>query len=423
MPEPAGTLTRRLTRVDALAIGIGSVIGTGIFRTTGEVLAGAGGAAVATGLWIAGAAVSALGALVYAGMASRVPEAGGPYAYVREAFGRRAAFIDGGLNAFLSIPARHAAAIGVIGEVLAHLLGIPRPRLLAAVALAALLAFNLPGVRAGAAAQRVFTTLKLVLVVGVVGLAITVLPTRPTAAAADLLRVPLATAVGAVWYSYLGWQDAVLLTEELQRPARDLRPVLLGTVAVVALAYLGVHFALALALGDGADARGSFPALALARRALGDRGESLMSMAILVSMVGGAAESLLVRPRVAFALARDGLAPRALARVNRGGTPAVAMLVHVGLVLALVLVGSFRDLLSLLSFTQAATGLLEAASAFRIVERGAHASVSRASIAVFVAANAGVCAIVGWNDPKPLGFALVASLVLFVTYPAARAGR
>jgi basic amino acid/polyamine antiporter, APA family len=416
---PPGKLARRLTRVDALAIGIGSVIGTGIFRTTGDVLRGAGGFGGATLIWLGVGAVSAAGALVYADMAARVPEAGGAYAYVREAFGRYAAFLDGGLNAFVSIPARHAAAIGVIGEIVARLSGVDHPRLFAALTIVLLLALDVPGVRAGAAAQRGFTAAKLALIGGIVLLAIAgahgaheVAPIAET-----LPPLPLAAALAAAWYSYLGWQDAALLTEELRSPERDLAFVLLATVGVVTVGYVGVHVALYLGLDGGAAARGALPALALAHRVLGPSGETVMMCALLVSMVGGAAESLLIRPRIAFALARDGLAPSWLRYVNRGGTPAAALMLHAAIVLALVLTGTFRQLLALLAFIQALTGLVEAASSFALSRPVARRARSLAATALFVAANAALCIIVATDDPLQLAYAAAAVLALSALYP------
>jgi amino acid transporter len=145
-----------------------------------------------------------------------------------------------------------------------------------------------------------------------------------------------------------------------------------------------------------------------------------MTVGLLVSMIGGAAESLLVRPRVLFALARDGLAPRSLTYVNRGGTPALAMLVHAGLVLALVLTGTFRDLLALLAFTQALTGLAEASSAFVLVVPSPRRAISRASTVGFVAANATLCTMVAYEEPAQVGYAFATLTLLTVVYPFVR---
>jgi basic amino acid/polyamine antiporter, APA family len=405
---PPGALVRRLTRIDGLAIGVGAVIGTGIFRTTGEALRGAGGFAGATVIWIAVGLLSAAGALVYAEMAARVPEAGGGYAYVREAYGRYPAFVDGGLDAFVSNPTRQAASTTAFGELLSRLLGIDHPRLLAILVLFVLVAITLPGVLVGAAAQRVSTALKLLAIAVIVVLALFARPVETHATA--LSPLPLVVALGAAWYSYLGWQDVALLVEELHAPERHLKVVLVGTVATVAGAYVAVHVATCLGLGGAVAASGEFPALDLARNVLGSRGETLMTCAIAASMFGGAAESLFIRPRVAFALARDGLAPRVLSRVNAGGTPTFAMLVHAAIALVLVSTGTFRSLLALLVFVQAVTGLAEASSVFRLRSRpvvwSGKATPAPVASVLFVAGNAAPCGLVAWQEPLQLLYAI-----------------
>src|SRR6185436_18962167 len=130
-----------------------------------------------------------------------------------------------------------------------------------------------------------------------------------------------ATGLGAAWYTYLGWQDAVLLAEELKDPHRDLPVVLVGTVAAVMVAYIGIHVAIYAGLHGDASAYAELPALAVAERALGAAGGVLLTVLMLSSMVGGAAEHLMVRPRILMALARDGLAPRPLAAVGATGAP------------------------------------------------------------------------------------------------------
>jgi basic amino acid/polyamine antiporter, APA family len=421
-PVPPSALVRRLSRLDGLAIGVGAVVGTGIFRTTGEALRGAGSFAGATVIWIAVGLLSAAGALVYAEMAARVPEAGGGYAYVREAYGRYPAFIDGGLDAFVSNPTRQAASTMAFGELLSRLLGIEHPRLLATLVLFVLVAITLPGVLAGAAAQRVSTALKLAAIGAIVVLALFARPEVSPGAAPSSL--PLVVALGAAWYSYLGWQDVALLVEELHAPERHLKTVLVGTVAIVTSAYVAVHVATWVGLGGTVGASGEFPALDLARSVLGSRGETLMTCAIAASMFGGAAESLFIRPRVAFALARDGLAPRALARVNEGGTPTLAMLVHAAIALVLVSTGTFRSLLALLVFVQAVTGLAEASSVFRLRARPAvwsAAAPAPVASVLFVVGNAAVCGLVAWQEPLQLLYAAAAIAFFTALYVLRRA--
>jgi amino acid transporter len=174
---------------------------------------------------------------------------------------------------------------------------------------------------------------------------------------------------------------------------------------VVTGVYVVFQAAVALALGGGAAAASSLPALRMAETRLGPSGERFLAAVALVSMVGGVAEGLLVRPRIVFALARDGLAPRGLARVDARGTPWTAMLAHAAAVLALVATGSFASLLLLLTLAQAAAGLLEAASWFRIARLRAPVVPCPGAPwvpAMFTAANGALCVAVAVASPSSL---------------------
>jgi APA family basic amino acid/polyamine antiporter len=368
-------LKRRLDRTDALAITLGAVIGVGVFRNTGLVLRGTGGFAAATVLWFVIGLLCFGGASLYADLSGRVPEAGGSYAYVRVAFGGRAAFVYGWMNAGVTIPARQASTVSVAGLLLSR--WIPAsPRALAIALLLVLAVLHLGGVRAGAIAQRIFTTGKLATIAIVVGLSIT-LGWHGGAGDAGVEPVSFAAAVGAVWYTYLGWQDVVVLAEELHEPRRDLPFVLFGTVALTMVLYMAIHVAVYLGLGGGAEAYGELPALDVARHALGDTGEGLLRGLMLSSMIGVSAVGVLLRPRVSMALARDGLGPQPLTRVSRLGTPYVGLGFHVVIALALVSTGSYQKLLELISFAMGVMGLFEIASYFVVRRKRPELPTSR----------------------------------------------
>jgi len=411
-------LQRRLNRIDAFAIAMGGVIGVGVFRNTGLVLRGTGSFAAATALWVAVGIVGLAGATLYADLSGRVPEAGGPYAYVRTAFGRRAGFAYGWMNGGVAIPGRQAAALAVIGELLARWLP-GDSRVWAVAVLIVLLGLNLLGVRAGALAQRVFTTGKLATIVLVSGLALVLAVRGSAESTAAIESASFATALGAAWYTYLGWQDTVLLAEELKEPRRDLPVVLIGTVAAVMVAYISIHVAIYTGLHGDAAAYDKLPALAVAERALGAAGGTLLTALMLSSMVGGAAEHLMVRPRILMALARDGLAPRPLAAVGETGAPYGAMIGHAAIALVLVATGSFAELVGLLAFAQGFLGIFETASYFVVRRKRPELPTSRfhpwAPIA-FIAASATLCTLAAIADPVRAGVAVAALALLAAIY-------
>jgi basic amino acid/polyamine antiporter, APA family len=368
-------LKRRLNRTDALAITLGAVIGVGVFRNTGLVLRGAGGFFEATLLWLVIGLLCLGGASLYADLSGRVPEAGGQYAYVRTAFGGRAAFIYGWLYAGVALPARQASAVAITGEVMSR--WVPAsPRALAIGILLVLAVVHLGGVRAGAIAQRIFTTGKLATIAIVVGLSLA-LGWRGSIAEVVFEPVSFAAAVGAVWYTYLGWQDVVVLAEEVHQPRRDLPFVLFGTVALVMVLYMAIHVGVYMGLGGGAEAYGTLPALDLAKRALGDAGESMLRGLMLASMIGVSAIGVFLRPRVSMALARDGLGPRPLTRVSSVGTPYIALGLHAVIALVLVSTGSYVRLLQLISFAMGVMGLFEIASYFVVRRKRPELPTSR----------------------------------------------
>ena len=309
-----GSLRSVLGRVDALAIGIGAVIGAGIFRTTGLVVASTGGLAAATGLWILGGVVSVLGALVYGDLATRVPEAGGPYAYVRDAFGQsdRASW-TGWLQAGVSIPARQAASFAAIGEVLAELTGVPRPRTLGAAVLVVLLAVNLDRGPQGTNVQRVLTAASGSVAIGA-AIALALVPAQH---APDRRhhRGPVGhVRDGARWHlAHLpraGRTSRCFAEVLLIAHGADLLPfVLIATVLVVTGVYVVFQAAVALALHDTTIAASSFPARWMAETRLGSSGGGFLAAAVaLVSMGGGVSpRRLLVRllDRLLRSLATD----------------------------------------------------------------------------------------------------------------------
>src|SRR5256714_390934 len=245
-------LKRSLRLIDGLAMVVGIMVGSGIFRTPGLVAAQLGRPSLTFVAWIAGGALALLGALCFAELATRSPAAGGKYVYVREAFGRRAGFVVGWVEGLAIYPAAIAGIAVVAGEYTGRLLGLEagHTRWVGAGLAALFTAINLAGVASGRWVQNVVTGAKLLALAGVVVLAVTLghaagwhstLPTAPTGTAA---LVALALASQAGHWTYYGYLDVAKIAEMVVDPGRTLPRVLLGGIGIAAALYLLLNAAL-----------------------------------------------------------------------------------------------------------------------------------------------------------------------------------
>jgi APA family basic amino acid/polyamine antiporter len=329
------------------------MVGSGIFRTPGLVAGRLGRPWLTFLVWVLGGALSLLGALVFAELATRHPTAGGKWFYAREAFGRRAAFVVGWVET--AIYSAAIAGIGVVcGEFLIRLAGWRAdPRGVGAVILAVVTGLNLVGVATGRWAQNLATSAKVLALLAVVVLAAAAgtgagwSSAPPVAAQGGALVGALAVAFQAVIWTYYGYADAAKIAEEVVDPDRTLPRVLLLGIGAAAALYLLLNAAFLHVLPMEAIAGSTLVAGDVAQVLFGARGGAVLTALALLVVLGSVNGNVFVTPRVAFGLARDGLAPRALARVNAGGTPWTAMLFVAGVSIALAATGTFEQLLSL----------------------------------------------------------------------------
>src|SRR3989441_12056871 len=252
-PSRMTDLKRSLRLADGLAMVVGMTVGAGIFRTPGIVAARLGRPGLTFVVWVLGATLAFLGALCFAELTTRQPHAAGKYAFVREAFGPRAGFVVGWVEA-LGTNGVAIAAIGVAaGEFLVRLSGWPSALIapLGAALVALFTGINLVGVASGRWVQNVVTVAKLLALGGVVVVAVTrgtgagwhgALPGAP---AGWGVWVAVALAAHPVIWTYYGYPDLAKIAGEVVDPSRTLPRVLLGglrseehTSELQSLAYL-----------------------------------------------------------------------------------------------------------------------------------------------------------------------------------------
>jgi basic amino acid/polyamine antiporter, APA family len=372
-------LVRGLNVWHAISIVAGTIIGSGIFLVPAEMMQAVGSAGLVYLAWIVGGLLSFFGALTYAELGAVRPYSGGEYVYVRDAYGPLWGFLYGWTWFLIAKPASIASVTAGLVRVLGtfsafsflprtllalhvtsgRVLVINYGHLFAIAATVFITGLNYVGVRKAGNFQFAFTVLKVVMIVGIAGIAFTStsgswsnFATSFAGAKGGMVGF-MAALVAALW-AYDGWNDLNMVSEEIERPERTIPMALIVGVGLVAVLYIGMNAAIQRALPATAIAQAAVPASAASEAALGRIGISLVSIGMIISMLAGLNGTIMSGGRVPFAVARDGYLFKALGEVHpRFHTPALALVIQGILAILLVLVGgAFRELFSLAIFAE-----------------------------------------------------------------------
>jgi len=349
LPEKAAKPLRALSLIDAIALIVGIVVGTGIFKAPSIVAAGAGNASVMFLLWLAGGAASFVGALCYAELVTTYPHPGGEYHYLMRAYGRSPAFLFAWSRLAVIQTGSIALLSFVFGDYASRLLLLPEGAspILAAGLIVVLTGINFLGLREGKWTQVILATAEVLglLLVAVCGLVVAAPPASGVPAAAGA-ATPASAAIGHalvfVLLTYGGWNEAAYLSAEMRGDRRSLSRALLWGVAVVTGIYLLVNAAYLRGLGMPAMARSEAVAADLLERWLGQAGAGVVSLFVAIAAVTSANGTILTGARASYALGSDFRIFRALGRWRgRADTPGNALLAQGLVALALVGLGAF----------------------------------------------------------------------------------
>ncbi len=324
---------------------INSIIGSGIFGVPGELLRMLGAASplasVAAGL-IVGVIVAC-----FVEVGSQFSESGGPYLYVRTAFGRLAGIQVAWFTALTPLAAAAAQAVLFVNYLAGFVPTVAdgAPRALAILGVIGLpVAVNLIGVRAGKSLSSLLVVTKLVPLLLLIAAGLLHVRWAPapniTAFEPASTATLWLTAVLIAVFSFGGFEDALSATGEVEKPRRAVPFALAASLAACLIINTLIQWVTALTLtGTGNVGR---PLAAVASVWLGPWGGTLVSGAALISTSGAISATVLAVPRLLAALGERGDLPAAIARVQRSGTPAIATVLVAALVAVLAVTGTFR---------------------------------------------------------------------------------
>ena len=336
-------LKRQIGLYAATAITVGSIIGSGIFRSPHSVAIELPSAALILAAWILGGFLSMAGSLALAELAVAHPETGGLYVFIREGFGRRLAFVFGWASLAVIKPTVIASIASVFAIYFCQAMGLAAATQLPVglTAIAALTFVNWLGEREGTNTQTLLTTAKVLGILALCAAAFGLHHGGAVAAgigvagrgaanagsgAAHPLLLAFAVAMIPIFFAYDGWTDSTYVAGEIVRPRRNLPIAILGGTAIVITLYVVTNLAYLAVLSPQEVASYEAVASETIRRVLGEWGGRALAVLVAVSTFGTISASILTGPRVTLAMAADGLFWSRAGHVHpRRGSPDVAL--------------------------------------------------------------------------------------------------
>ena len=334
---------------------MGGIVGSGIFINPYVVAQRVHSPGLILFVWIAGGIVAILGAFVYAELGDRMPEVGGQYVYLRNAYHPAVGFLYGWVLLLVIQTGGMAAVAVTFASYFIELTSLPiSPRWIVVVTLGILTLINCLGVKPGSRVQSILMVLKIAAIACLVGAGFFLAKTTHPILHPILDSPPsmgLLTAIGAamvpVLFSYGGWQTTNFIAGEIKDARKNLaRALIIGVSAVIVL-YLLVNMVCVRVLGAAALAQTNVPASAVMRIVSGDSGAKLIALGIAVSTVGFLSQAILTAPRVYFAMADDGLFFRSVAYVTaKTRVPVVAILLQSIWTVLVAFTGKYEQILN-----------------------------------------------------------------------------
>jgi APA family basic amino acid/polyamine antiporter len=358
MPAPDA---RPLGAAHGAALVVAGMIGTGVFTTTGVLLGSLRSSPLVLAVWVVAGVLALCGAAVYAELGAMMPRAGGEYVYLSRAFHPAVGFLSGWIGLLVGFAAPAAAGALAFARYVAAVFPAVPQRPVALGLIAVVTCAHLVDVRFGARLQATLTALVVALIVVFITGAIAAGHgnwanlgwTRAEPAAAANTASAGAVALGLVYvsYAYFGWNTAAYVAGEMRDPARTLpRALVAGTLLVTAL-YFGLNLVFLWAVPPPALVGQIEVAHVVAAALFGPRGAVLLSSLVALALAGSVSAYMMSGPRIAVAMAQDGLFFRALGRVGPRGAPTAAVALQGALAFVAAATATFDPILVYVGFT------------------------------------------------------------------------
>jgi APA family basic amino acid/polyamine antiporter len=390
-------LIRQLGMFDSIMMMVGIVIGSGIFITTGIMAQTIPSASLILLAWVVGGILTLAGALSFAELGASMPEAGGQYIYLREAYGHLVGFLFGWILFLVSMGGSIAALAVGFAEFLGYFfpslsnqkfiltsainifghnypISLSMGQIVAVVVILVLSTFNYIGVGYGKTIQNVATAIKIGTILVFVILGFTIGKTisidftvNPTGVSFNQLLIGFGVAVVAVTWAFDGWNNITYIAGEIKNPKRNLPFSLFMGTLIITVLYVLMNYVYLLALPINEMAGVLRIAEKSSAALFGTATAGLISAAALISTFGALNGAIFVGPRVYYAMAKDKIFFKKVAEVHpRFHTPGFAIIIQAVWSCVLTLTGTYEQLFTYVVFVSLIFWITATASIFAL---------------------------------------------------------
>jgi len=355
------SLERVLSLLDATMINVGGIIGSGIFMVPATVAFFTGSSSLFFLVWILGGIVSLFGALSVAELGAAMPQAGGQYVYLNEAYGP----LWGYLYGWSAVAVINTASIAAVGVAFSEYLGFFFPisdasiKGIAVGTIVLLTIINIVDVKSGAWFQNLFTLSKLGAIFGIILLGLvmeggTNQNLSPIFSDKPFIGLigPLGLAMVSVLWTFDGWIFITYVAGEVKNPGRNIPLSLIFCMLIVVSVYLLLNYVLLFTLGFTGMNGSELVVSDAASVFLGNKGAAVVTIIILISLIGANNGFVLSSARINYAMARDKLFFNQAAQIHsRFKSPANALIIQCVWACLLTFTGTFNQLITYIIFT------------------------------------------------------------------------
>jgi APA family basic amino acid/polyamine antiporter len=410
-----------------IAVLIGGTIGVGILRTPGIIAGMLDNYWLIIASWLFGGLYVLIGANSYAELATMLPKAGGSYNYIKRAFGDYAGFLSGWYDYICNAipPAFYCIVISEYVIILFPALA-NYSTVMAISLLAAFVVLHLSGVKNGSVIQQITSFLKVICFVALVvacfmysGVAVPALKTDNSFFQIGLL-FGFFKSLQLIIGTYNGWNSVCFFAEENDNPGKNIPKSLYSGVLLVVAIYVLVNAAFFHVLSLENIAKSNLAAADVANIIFGKNGAIIVTVISIFSLISILNAFMMIPPRILYGLSRDGFFIEKGTKVNKGGTPIVALLVSSFVSLFLICIGSFEVLFSFAAFISIIVWGLAYASLIKLRTKEPNLPRPYRSVwypwTTIIAIVASVALLIGFIYSDPKSFIIIVGITI-VSYP------